>query len=93
MNERLDAFAMNAHLSPDTIAEYFSDTLSPDDQVLVEEHVAGCDVCALAAQGAFVAGTVVDQWTARAHGEASACRGGACVTVGDVLLEAHLGVE
>jgi hypothetical protein len=39
--------------------------------VLVEEHVAGCDVCALAAQGALAAGTVVDQWTARAHGQAA----------------------
>ncbi len=79
MNERTDgsdmnaqpSSAMNAHLSPDTIANYFSDTLSGDDQVLVEEHVAGCDVCALAAQGALAAGTVVDLWTARAHGGAA----------------------
>ena len=71
MNERQDAFAMNAHLSPDMIAAYFADTLPLDDQVHVEEHVAGCDDCALAAQGALAAGIVVDQWTARAHGEAA----------------------
>lgn len=71
MNERLDAFTMQAHLSPDTIAGYFSDTLSLDDQMLVEEHVAGCDDCALAAQGALALGTVVDQWSATAHGQAA----------------------
>ena len=78
MNERTDDSAMNAqrpsamhaHLSPDVIAGYFSDTLSLDDQMLVEEHVATCDDCALAAQGALAAGTVVDRWTARAHGQA-----------------------
>jgi hypothetical protein len=71
MNERLDADAMNAHLSPDTIAEYFSDTLSLDDRVLVAEHVADCDACAIAAQGVLAAGAVVDRWTARAHGQAA----------------------
>lgn len=79
MNERQDAFTMNAHLSPDTIAGYFSDTLPLDDQVRVEEHVAGCDDCALAAQGALAAGTVVDQWSATAHGRAAS---------GDLLAEA-----
>ena len=71
MNERLETDAMNAHLSQDTIAEYFSDTLSLDDRVLVAEHVADCDACAIAAQGVLAAGTIVDQWTARAHGEAA----------------------
>src|SRR5688572_26287883 len=69
MYERIDGPIMNAHLSPDTIADYFSDTLPEPAQVLVEEHVSGCDVCAVAAQGALTAGTVVDRWTARAHGQ------------------------
>jgi hypothetical protein len=72
MNERIDASTMNAHLSPNTIADYIADTLSDDAQLLVEEHVSGCDVCALAAQGALATGLVVDQWTARAHGQAAA---------------------
>jgi P2-related tail formation protein len=61
---------MNAHLSQDIIADYVAETLSQDVQVGVEEHVADCDRCALAAQGALAAGTVVDGWTARAHGAA-----------------------
>jgi hypothetical protein len=68
MNERQRVFAMNAHLSQDIIADYFAETLSQDAQVVVEEHVADCDRCALAAQGVLAAGSGVDRWTARAHG-------------------------
>jgi hypothetical protein len=71
MNERQRVFAMNAHLSHDLIADYFAEMLSQDAQLVVEEHVADCDRCALAAQSALTAGTVVDGWTARAHGVAA----------------------
>ena len=60
-----------AHLSPQTIASYFEDTLSDAALFEVEEHVSGCDACALASQQALALGDVVDQWTARAHGQAA----------------------
>jgi hypothetical protein len=66
---------MNDHLSAATIADYFADALSDADQLAVEEHVSGCDVCALDAQDLFAEGTpvdrLVDRWTAREHGYAA----------------------
>ena len=61
----------SAHLSPQIIASYFEDTLSDTALLEVEEHVAGCDECALSSQQALAVGDVVDQWTARAHGQAA----------------------
>jgi len=67
---------MNTHLSPATIASYFADALSDDDQLAVEAHVSDCDACALDSQDLLATGTVVDRvvdgWTARKHGYAAA---------------------
>jgi hypothetical protein len=62
----------SAHLSPQTIASYFDDTLSEAALSEVERHVAACDLCALASQHALAVGDVVDVWTARAHGQVAA---------------------
>lgn len=59
------------HLSPQIIASYFEDTLSDAALSEVEEHVSGCDACALTSQQALAVGDVVDQWTARTHGQAA----------------------
>jgi hypothetical protein len=70
------------HLSPQTIAAYFADTLSDAALADVELHVAQCDHCALASQQALALGEVtadrltalgdfVDSWSAAAHGQAA----------------------
>lgn len=79
MHERTDEPTMNAqptnagrdHLSPDLLASYFTQGLSEDDRLGVEEHLADCDTCIEAGRTAFSASGLIDSWTPEIHGEAA----------------------
>ncbi len=58
------------HISPEQLADYFSGELSEDEEATLEEHLAECAECAERARNVYGLSLVVDQWTARAHGEA-----------------------
>ena len=72
MHERTDAATIiHRHLSPDTLASYFTHGLTDDEQLGVEEHLADCDTCTGSARVAFAAAGLIDRWTAETHGQAA----------------------
>jgi hypothetical protein len=70
MHERTNHATMNDHLSPDTLASYFTHGLSDAEQSGVEEHLADCDTCIGSARTTFAASGLIDRWTADVHGQA-----------------------
>jgi hypothetical protein len=63
-------FSSPTHLSTDTIADYFANSLSETAMLDAEEHFATCDACALRSQKVLAVGALIQQWSAPVHGEA-----------------------
>lgn len=62
--------APDAHLTPETLADYFAQALSNEQELQIEDHLADCETCIDTGRLAFTVSNVFDLWTARAHGQA-----------------------
>ena len=58
------------HISPEELAEYYTETLPEEREEVIEEHLAECAQCTEEARQWHRFASVWEGWTARAHGAA-----------------------
>jgi hypothetical protein len=62
--------ADGTHYSRTELEAYFDGGLTAARETQIEEHLAVCDACTTLSREVFAASGVLENWTARAHGEA-----------------------